>query len=202
MDLTPEDIRDVLHALDSSGLDELHLELADLTLTVRREGAVGWTAEQQVLRRPVVEGTGETGGTEVAGGTEVTAGTEVTGGTEVTAGRGAAAGAAEPAGAAAQAAARAVVADGLVPVHPPLLGTFYRAPQPGAPPFVELGDEVEQDTVVGIVETMKMMTPVHAGVRGAVVEFRTGNGEFADADAVLLVVDPAAVRTSPGEAAW
>lgn len=175
MDLTPDDVRDVLHALDSSGLDELHMELADLTLTVRREGAVGWTAEQQVLRRPVVEGTGETG---------------------------AAAGAAEPAGAAAQAAARAVVADGLVPVHPPLLGTFYRAPQPGAPPFVEVGDEVEQDTVVGIVETMKMMTPVHAGVRGAVVEFRIGNGEFADADAVLLVVDPVAVRTSPGEAAW
>lgn len=184
MDLTPDDVRDVLHALDSSGLDELHLELADLTLTVRREGAVGWTAEQQVLRRPVAEGTGETGGTEV------------------TAGRGATAGGAEPAVAAAQAAARAVVADGLVPVHPPLLGTFYRAPQPGAPPFVEVGDEVEQDTVVGIVETMKMMTPVHAGVRGAVVEFRIGNGEFADADAVLLVVDPAAVRTSPGEAAW
>ena len=53
MDLTPDDVRDVLHALDSSGLDELHLEMADLTLTVRREGASGWTAEQQVLRRPV-----------------------------------------------------------------------------------------------------------------------------------------------------
>jgi acetyl-CoA carboxylase biotin carboxyl carrier protein len=37
---------------------------------------------------------------------------------------------------------------------------------------------------------MKMMTPVHAGVRGSVVEFRTGNGEFAEAGAVLLVVDP------------
>jgi acetyl-CoA carboxylase biotin carboxyl carrier protein len=83
------------------------------------------------------------------------------------------------------------MAEGLVAVRPPLLGTFYRAPQPGAPPFVEEGAVVEEETVVGIVETMKMMTPVHAGVRGTVVEFRTGNGEFADSDAVLLVVEPA-----------
>ena len=59
MELSPDDVRNVLHALDSSGLDELHLELADLTLSVRREGATGWTAEQQVLRRPVVEGDAE-----------------------------------------------------------------------------------------------------------------------------------------------
>ncbi len=75
-------------------------------------------------------------------------------------------------------------------VHPPLLGTFYRAPKPGAPPFVDVGDRVDEDAVVGIVETMKMMTPVHAGVRGTVVEFRTDNGEFADVDAVLVLVDP------------
>ena len=165
MDLTPDDVRDVLRALDSSGLDQLHLELADLTLTVRREGATGWTAEQQVLRRPTVE-------------------------------RGA-----EPAVAAEPERPRAAVPEGMVAVHPPLLGTFYRAPKPGAPAFVDVGDEVGEDTVVGIVETMKMMTPVHAGVRGTVVEFRTGNGEFADTDAVLLVVDPAADTAGLGEGA-
>jgi acetyl-CoA carboxylase biotin carboxyl carrier protein len=154
MALTPDDVRDLLRVLDSSGLDELHLELADLTLTVRREGAAGWTAEQHFVRAPVVEHT------------------------------------AAPVAPAEAAPARAEVADGLVPVHPPLLGTFYRAPQPGAPPFVEVGDEVTEESVVGVVETMKMMTPVHAGVRGTVVEFRTGNGEFAEAGAVLLVVDP------------
>jgi acetyl-CoA carboxylase biotin carboxyl carrier protein len=155
VDLGPDDVRDVLRALDSSGLDELHLELTDLTLTMRREGAAGWTAEQQVLRRPRVEG------------------------------------GAEPAAAAGQDTPGAAVAEGLVAVHPPLLGTFYRAPQPGAPPYVDVGDQVEEETVVGVIETMKMMTPVHAGVRGAVVEFRAANGEFAEADAVLLVVDPA-----------
>jgi acetyl-CoA carboxylase biotin carboxyl carrier protein len=165
VDLTPADVRDVLHALDSSGLDELHLEMADLTLTVRREGASGWTAEQQVLRRPVVEGN------------------------------------AEPAVAAAPEGARAALAEGLVAVHPPLLGTFYRASKPGAPPFVDVGDNVEEESVVGVVETMKMMTPVHAGVRGTVVEFRVGNGEFAGADAVLLVVDPASGTAGLGESA-
>ena len=55
MQLSPDDVRDVLRALDSSGLDEMHLEVADWSLTVRREGAQGWTAEQKVLREPVQE---------------------------------------------------------------------------------------------------------------------------------------------------
>ena len=165
MELSPDDVRDVVRVLDSSGLAELHLETADLTLTVRREGGAGWTAEQQVLRRPVVEG-----------GIEPTADTEPE----------------RP---------RAAVAEGLVAVHPPLLGTFYRAPKPGAPAFVDVGDEVDVDTVVGIVETMKMMTPVHAGVRGSVVEFRTGDGDFAEQDAVLLVVDPGSGSAGLGEGA-
>jgi acetyl-CoA carboxylase biotin carboxyl carrier protein len=163
VELSPDDVRDVLKALDSSGLDELHLELADLTLTVRREGATGWTAEQQVLRRPRVEGS------------------------------------TEPAAATQPDAPRAAVAEGLVAVRPPLLGTFYRAPKPGAPPYVDVGDPVQEETVVGVIETMKMMTPVHAGVRGTVVEFRAVNGEFADADAVLLVVDPGPGAAGPTE---
>jgi acetyl-CoA carboxylase biotin carboxyl carrier protein len=163
--LTPDDVRDVLRVLDSSGLDELHLELSGLTVTVRREGAAGWTAEQQVTRSPVVE-PGEGRGDRVGPSDE----TATTGPT-------------------------VDVPDGLVAVRPPLLGTFYRAPQPGAPPFVDVGDAVDEETVVGIVETMKMMTPVHAGIDGTVVEFRTGNGEFAAADAILLLVEPA----GPGE---
>lgn len=52
----------------------------------------------------------------------------------------------------------------------PLPGTFYHAPQPGAPPFVAIGDQVGPETVVGIVETMKLMNPVHAGRAGTVAE--------------------------------
>jgi acetyl-CoA carboxylase biotin carboxyl carrier protein len=72
----------------------------------------------------------------------------------------------------------------------PLLGTFYRAPRPGAAPYVEVGDDVETDTVVGIIETMKLMNSVEAGVRGRVVEIRVANAAFADRDTVLMVVEP------------
>lgn len=71
----------------------------------------------------------------------------------------------------------------------PLPGTFYRAPQPGAPPFVEVGSRVEPDTVVAIVETMKLMTPVHAGASGAIAEILIENAEPVDSGAVLMRVD-------------
>lgn len=57
----------------------------------------------------------------------------------------------------------------------PLPGTFYHAPAPGAPPFVRVGDGVGPETVVGIVETMKLMNPVHAGRSGTVAEVLAPN---------------------------
>lgn len=60
-------------------------------------------------------------------------------------------------------------------VAAPLPGTFYHAPQPGAPPFVAVGDDVGPETVVGIVETMKLMNPVHAGRAGKVAEVLVPN---------------------------
>ena len=74
----------------------------------------------------------------------------------------------------------------LVAVRAPLPGTFYRAPRPGAAPFVEVGSQVGADTVIGIVETMKLMNSVHAGVAGTVAEFCVGNAEFAAHGATLL----------------
>lgn len=74
------------------------------------------------------------------------------------------------------------------PVRAPLPGTFYRAPQPGAPPFVQVGDTVEPETVVGIIETMKLMNPVHAGIAGTIAAVVVDNASLVDADAVLLRV--------------
>ena len=75
---------------------------------------------------------------------------------------------------------------GLVAVRAPLPGTFYRAPRPGAAPFAEVGSRVGADTVIGIVETMKLMNPVHAGVAGVVAEFCVENAEFTAHGATLL----------------
>ncbi|WP_298287257.1 biotin/lipoyl-containing protein [Novosphingobium sp.] len=73
------------------------------------------------------------------------------------------------------AAAEAVHAADPDAVGAPLPGTFYHAPQPGAPPFVTVGDVVGPETVVGIVETMKLMNPVHAGRAGTVADIIVPN---------------------------
>lgn len=80
--------------------------------------------------------------------------------------------------------------DGLLVIKPPLPGTFYRAPQPGAPPFVEVGDKVTPDMVVAIIETMKLMNPVHAGVTGEIVEIVPENAEPIEAHSILMKVRP------------
>lgn len=59
---------------------------------------------------------------------------------------------------------------GLVEVRSPLLGIYYRAPRPGEPPFVDIGARVEPDTIIGIIEVMKLMNTARAGVGGEVVE--------------------------------
>ena len=73
-------------------------------------------------------------------------------------------------------------------VTAPLLGTFYRSPKPGAPPFVEIGATVEEDTVVAIIEVMKLMNTVRAGVRGTVTEIPPADGSLVEYGATLLRV--------------
>jgi acetyl-CoA carboxylase biotin carboxyl carrier protein len=81
---------------------------------------------------------------------------------------------------------------GLSEVASPLLGIFYRAPKPGEPPFIEVGSKVEEDTVVGIIEVMKLMNSVRAGVRGEVVEILADNAALVEYDEILLRVRPGA----------
>lgn len=80
----------------------------------------------------------------------------------------------------------------LLEIATPLPGIFYRAPKPGAPPFVEIGDRVGEKTVVAIIETMKLMSSIYAGVSGTVVEICLKNAEFAEQDAVLIRIEPEA----------
>jgi acetyl-CoA carboxylase biotin carboxyl carrier protein len=90
-----------------------------------------------------------------------------------------------------QSSPTAVEPEGFQTVKALLPGTFYRAPQPGAAPFIEVGSAVLPDSVVGIIETMKLMTPVHAGVSGRVAAILVENGAVVDAMAPLLRVEPA-----------
>jgi acetyl-CoA carboxylase biotin carboxyl carrier protein len=80
---------------------------------------------------------------------------------------------------------------GLHPVESPMLGVFYRAPVPGAPPYVEVGARVEPDTVVCLIEVMKMMNSVAAGVSGTVAEVCAENAELVEHGQPLFRIEVA-----------
>jgi acetyl-CoA carboxylase biotin carboxyl carrier protein len=169
MNLTDDDVREILRLLESSAFDELHLATDRFKLTLRRSGPDGssWTEERETLTAPRTAATGAP----------------------------AAAPAAAPAPAASAPAPAPVPPTArtgqlLIDVHPPLIGTFYRAPKPGAAPFVEVGADVSESTVIGIVETMKLMNSVSAGARGKVVEICAKNGQLVDQDDVLMRLAP------------
>jgi biotin carboxyl carrier protein len=88
--------------------------------------------------------------------------------------------------AAKSAAVEAAVEDEAGAIRAPLPGTFYRAPSPGAPNFVEVGSVVDADTVIGIIETMKLMNPVHAGANGTISEVLAENGNMVGKHATLM----------------
>jgi len=77
-----------------------------------------------------------------------------------------------------------------VTIEAPMLGTFYRSPAPGEGPFVEVGSTVEPDTIVCIIEVMKMMNSVHAGVTGTIAEVCVENGEAVEYGSRLFRVEP------------
>lgn len=163
MNLTREDVEDILKLLDSTAYDELHLETDRFALRLRR-GVGGWTQEHEARGevRLVESASGAGAPDEEALDDLPDDGTADAG----------------PA------------REGLVAVRAPLPGVFYRAPKPGEPPFVEAGDHVEPETVVAILETMKLMNPVRAGAAGTVVDFAVANNEPADLGAVLLWLAP------------
>jgi acetyl-CoA carboxylase biotin carboxyl carrier protein len=163
MDLTNDDVAEILALLDSLPYDELDLRTPRFRLTLRRVPG-GWTEESQILAEPAAV-------TPVPNGSGVSP-----------------APASRPTG---PEPARSDTA-GLVAVPAPLPGTFYRAPRPGAAPFVEVGDEVREDTVVAIVETMKLMNSVHAGTRGRVAEICLENAEPAAQGTTLMWIEPSA----------
>lgn len=87
-------------------------------------------------------------------------------------------------------AAKVVASGGGSEVPAPLLGTFWHAPRPGADVFVKPGDVVTADTVIGIIEVMKLMNSVAAGIAGTVLEIVAPNGELVEHGQPLIRIQP------------
>ncbi len=81
---------------------------------------------------------------------------------------------------------------GAVAIRSPMVGTFYRAPEPGARPFVDVGQKVSPDTTVCIIEVMKLMNSIPAGCSGTVTQVLVDDAEPVDTGQVLIVIDPGA----------
>ena len=75
-------------------------------------------------------------------------------------------------------------------IRSPMVGTFYRAPEPGAKPFVEPGKKVKPDSIVCIIEVMKLMNSVEAGVKGTVTHVFTENAAMVEHGQPLLAIRP------------
>ncbi|MBI3324110.1 MAG: acetyl-CoA carboxylase biotin carboxyl carrier protein [Candidatus Omnitrophica bacterium] len=78
----------------------------------------------------------------------------------------------------------------LTGIKSPMVGTFYRAPAPDAPPFVEVGQEVEVGQVVCIIEAMKLMNEIKSDVAGRVVEVLVDNGDPVEFGQPLFSLEP------------
>lgn len=169
MKLTDADVQEIIRLLDASDYDELELETERFRLVLRREGtgAAGWSQRRETHGQPHIEDAPEFAGPPA----------EASGGE------------ARPDAAEAD--------DGAVYIRSPMIGTFYRAPRPGADPFVRPGSQVEPDSVIAIIEVMKLMNSVAAGVTGEVLDVLAEDGHLVEKGQRLMRVRPA----PPGDAA-
>jgi acetyl-CoA carboxylase biotin carboxyl carrier protein len=162
--LTARDVAEIARLLEESDFEELHIEHEGFKLTLKR-GAAARSESASTAAAPA------------SPAPPVTAP--------------APAPAAPPAAPAARPRSNAApAATALLDVPAPLLGTFYRAPKPGAPPFIELGSAVQEDTIIGIIEVMKLMNTVRAGTRGTVAEILAEDGALVEYGQVLLRLSP------------
>ncbi|MHB1629817.1 MAG: acetyl-CoA carboxylase biotin carboxyl carrier protein [Bacilli bacterium] len=151
--LKVSDIREFIRLVNETNIHELHIETDELKLLIKKADA-----PHAVADGARAQAAGESSA-PVAAPAAV---------------HGAAAQTAEDTDAAAPADSSGAV------VKSPMVGTFYRAPAPTAPAYVEVGAKVTEKTVVCIVEAMKLMNEIEADVRGEIVEVLAENGQLVE----------------------
>ena len=163
MELSEDDVLHILKLIDESKFDYFQLEVGELKITVSKGDPIPLpgAAPQPVAVNAAPSAT--------AAATKP---------------------AAAPAAPAAQPAKSAAIPEGMVAVTAPLLGTFYVAPEPGAPPFVKVGQQITEDTTCGLIEVMKVFNSVRATVKGTIVELVVQNGQFVEFGQPLYIVKP------------
>jgi acetyl-CoA carboxylase biotin carboxyl carrier protein len=157
--LTAKDVAEITRLLEDSSFSELHLELDGLKLSLSRQAPNAGAA--------LPERTASLSGAAPAPSPAVP----------------------PSLGTATPVAADSRSSDSVHVVVAPLLGTFYRAPKPGSEPYVQTGSKVDENTIVGIIEVMKLMNTVRAGAKGSVREILAIDGVLVEFGQPLLRID-------------
>lgn len=164
MDLTEDEALQILNLIEKSTFDFLELQIGDLKLVVSKSGSEG--------------SAGARFASSVLPASSATA-------TEAREPK------AKPEASRVEAKQKpAAPREGTLPITAPMVGTFYITPEPGAPPFVELGGRVDEDTTVGLIEVMKVFNAVKSGVSGIVAEICVQGGQFIEQGQTLFLVKP------------
>jgi acetyl-CoA carboxylase biotin carboxyl carrier protein len=80
--------------------------------------------------------------------------------------------------------------DNLLTIKSPMIGTFYRSPAPGKPPFIEVGDEIVPGKVVCIIEAMKLFNEIESEVKGRLVKILADDASPVEYDQPLFLIEP------------
>jgi acetyl-CoA carboxylase biotin carboxyl carrier protein len=177
--LTPEDVQSLIAAFEASEWDEMTLAVDGTQLALSRSGrppAAAAAPAAPPSTAPETVAVGQSGAAAAAIG-----GSRGTGG------------AAPPAPPSPDTTATlgGGTAEGALRITAPSVGLFWRSPQPGAPHFVDVGQTVGPDDTVCIVEVMKLMNHIKAGIAGVVRSVEVENGAMVEHGQVLFVLDPA-----------
>ena len=173
--ITQEDVLLVLKLLDESAFDELHVETEDLKLWATKHGR-GITLNEAPFegKRPTPALTIEP--VSAAGREQSLSATK-------------SAGSKREAQLPHRTLEQSAVREGLIPITAPMLGTFYRTPKPGAPPYVEVGSMVNEEDPVCIIEVMKLFNTVKAGIRGRIVQICAEQGQMVEFQQTLFLIE-------------
>nr|WP_211212061.1 acetyl-CoA carboxylase biotin carboxyl carrier protein [Caldibacillus debilis] len=175
--LKVQEIRELIRLVDQSSLEEFKYEYDGMKLEMKKRKILPETAMEAPVRQPAAERTQEQpGNAEAEAGRSLAVKVENEGKPAV----------AEPSPAKEEGGQNA--GENLHKITSPMVGTFYQAPSPGAEPYVKIGSKVKKNTVVCIIEAMKLFNEIEADVEGEIVDILVKDGQLVEYGQPLFLV--------------
>jgi acetyl-CoA carboxylase biotin carboxyl carrier protein len=160
-----QDIRELIKAIDQSSIEEFKYEQEGTKITLRKERKVFEQAQQFAQQAPVQIPQQQIIPTEQP---------QVVNSIDK----------------AVKQEAPVILGTNLHKITSPMVGTFYATPSPDSDPYVKVGDQVKVESVVCIIEAMKLMNEIEAEIKGEIVEILVENGQLVEYGQELFLVKP------------